>query len=273
MTQSIGLTTRTALKTSTPFLTGFLIGLVTRVRNSIASGHHVHRILAPRISQLQTSVGLLLTSNDGGLQTGFPGGGNLLLVLSKLSGYPPGITAHLFFSCTLRVRRLRYVILCAIPVSALCTRQNVDDTFNGPRVIPVMGICRCSHRDLRLTCGPSKLGTVTDVVRGQISTATIFRDHRLLLSVTGSDNNRIHRVVRVVESTDVRTLNLNHAGVRTSGMACTTGRLRFHFRQSAPHARCPRLTGVTRRGRVASSSINGRLLFDATILRCGNSGH
>jgi energy-coupling factor transporter ATP-binding protein EcfA2 len=261
---SVSVSAEATLGPEAPFIAKLLVKLLAQIKGADKRKSVIRQTLQRDISRLKADINLLLRDGYNKIKDKYPKG--FLVIFDNLDRVPPNVGEHLFFDYAAQLQELDCTLIYTVPISVLCSRKNIANTFGEPHIMPMVNIYNLVRLAWDLDYNQAGLDAISSVIEGRVNAEVVFESREQLLELAKASGGHVRQLMQMMRSTCQTAATRRHEKILAEDVVYAINQQQFGFERFIPEDHYPLLAKVCLSKNVTKDEVGQDMLFNTSVL-------
>jgi len=264
--KSVSIEGEATLGQGAPFIAKLLVKLLAQIRGSHKQKNTIRKILEKDVSRLKADINLLLSDAAKKLKAKHSQYKGFLVIFDNLDRVPPDVGARLFFDYAVQLQELNCTIIYTVPISVLCSPQNITNTFGPPNIMPMVNIYEFERDCCDLTHKQAGLDAVASLIEQRVEIEAVFESRQQLIELAKASGGHVRQIMYMMRTASQTASTRGHSKINAEDVTYAVKQAQFSFERFIPEEHYPILAQVCLTKNVTKDEIGQLMLFNSSVL-------
>ncbi|BAZ09999.1 hypothetical protein NIES4071_18130 [Calothrix sp. NIES-4071] len=263
---SVSLDTSVEAGLQIPLISKLLAKLQAQIKGSDKRKQIIRQSLQKDIGRLQSDINLLLGDAFIKLRAKYPQyQKGFLIIFDNLDRVPPNIGKHLFFDYATQLQSLHCTIIFTAPISVVYAEQNVGNTFDAPKIVPMVNIYEFQAQQCNLGYDSGALEAIVGLIEKRVDINAIFDSRNLVIELAKASGGHVRQLMELTASAFLIAATRGRTKVNAEDVDYVIKQAQFNFERIIPAEHYPALAQVCLSKDVTKDEIGRLMMFNLSV--------
>lgn len=263
---SLSLETSAEASWQIPFISKLLAKLQAQIKGSDKRKQVIRQTLQKDIGRLQGDVNLLLSDAFVKLRAKHPEyQKGFLIIFDNLDRVPPNVGKHLFFDYASQLQSLNCTIIFTAPISVIYAEENVGNTFDSPKIVPMVNIYQFQQDKFDLEYNQTALEAVVTLIEKRVDVSSVFVSRDQVLELAKASGGHVRQLMELTASSFLTAATRGRKKVEAEDVTYAINQAQFNFERIIPTEHYSELARVCLAKDVTKDEIGRLMMFNLSV--------
>ncbi|MGK7912598.1 MAG: hypothetical protein AB4050_14145 [Synechococcus sp.] len=263
---SVSVEGEVTLGADAPFIAKLLVKLLSQIKGGTSRRETIRQTLELDISRLKTDINLLLADGGKKLRKKIQKNKGFLIIFDNLDRVPPEVGERLFFDYAKQLQEINCTIIFNIPISAMCSWQNLNNTFESPHFLSIVNVYQYDSKKCDLDHDSNALRALAKLVEQRVEVESVFSSRNELMELLKASGGHLRQLMQMLRSAILAARGREHQKIESEDVEYAINQEQFAFERFIPDEHYPILAHTYLEKDLQKNEAGPLMLYNTSVL-------